>query len=253
MGALILECAVRTDVGPVRKNNEDSVFATSRLAAVADGVGGHAAGEIASRAAIDVLAALEKSWLSEPLPTALGEAVLAGNERIGFIASCRPQFEGMSTTLTAVALDEDYVVANIGDSRTYLLRDRELTQLTRDDSYLQLLIESGTVDIEQARRHPQRNVVVEALDGGPQRAPTVTTHPARVGDRLLLCSDGLSDVLDDETIRETLATEPRDRCAVLLVEMALEGGARDNVTVVVADAVATDRSSSSWHRPATAG
>jgi serine/threonine protein phosphatase PrpC len=253
VSALILECAVRTDVGPVRKNNEDSVFATSRLTAVADGVGGHAAGEVASRAVIEVLASLEKSWLSEPLPSALGEAVLAGNERIGFIASCRPQFAGMSTTLTAVALDEDYVVANIGDSRTYLLRDDELTQLTRDDSYLQMLIESGTVGIEDARRHPQRNVVTEALDGDPERAPTVTTHPAQVGDRLLLCSDGLSDVLDDAAIRETLATASRQRCAELLVEMALDGGARDNVTVVVADAVATDRPPTTWHRPAPAG
>ena len=251
MSVLILECAVRTDVGRVRKNNEDSAFATSRLAAVADGVGGHAAGEVASRAAIDVLAVLEKSWLSEPLTAALGDAVQACNERIGFIASCRPDFEGMSTTLTAVALDEEYVVANIGDSRTYLLRDGELSQLTRDDSYLQMLIESGVVDPEQARRHPQRNVVLRALDGGPDRLPTLTTHPARAGDRLLLCSDGLSDVLDAETIRETLATEPRDRCAELLVEMALDGGARDNVTAVVADAVATDGPASAW-RPGTA-
>jgi PPM family protein phosphatase len=253
VSALILECAVRTDVGRVRKNNEDSVFATSRLAAVADGVGGHAAGEVASQAVIDVLAALEKSWLSEPLSSALGEAVLAGNERVGFIAACRPEMEGMSTTLTAVALDEDYVVANVGDSRTYLLREGELTQLTRDDSYLQMLIESGAMNPEDARGHPQRNVVLEVLDGSPERMPTVTTHPARAGDRLLLCSDGLSDVLDAEVIRDTLAGHSCDRCAELLVEMALDGGARDNVTVVVADAVATDRPSSGWHRPAPAG
>lgn len=253
MSALILECAVRTDVGRVRKNNEDSVFATSRLAAVADGVGGHAAGEVASRTVIDVLAGLEKTWLSEPLPSALGAAVQDGNDRIGFIAACRPELEGMSTTLTAVALDEDYVVANIGDSRTYLLRDGELTQLTRDDSYLQMLIESGAVDVKDALRHPQRNLVLEALDGSPERMPTVTTHPARVGDRLLLCSDGLSDVLEAEAIREVLAGHPRDRCAELMVEMALDGGARDNVSVVVADAVATDSPASGWHRPAPAG
>jgi protein phosphatase len=230
----------------VRAHNEDAVFATSRLAAVADGVGGHAAGEVASHAAIDVLAHMEKCWLSEPLPAALERAVRSGNERIGFIAECRPEMSGMSTTLTAVALDEDYVIANIGDSRTYLHRDGVLMQLTRDDSYLQMLVDRGVVDAESARTHPRRNLVLEALDGDPDRSPTVITHPARAGDRLLLCSDGLSDVLDAETIRATLEVPSRDRCAELLVEQALEAGARDNVSVIVADVEATDRPPSRW-------
>jgi serine/threonine protein phosphatase PrpC len=239
---------VRTDVGRVRPHNEDAVFATSRLAAVADGVGGHASGEVASQAVIDVLAHLEKCWLSQPLPAALDDAVRDGNERIGFIAACRPEMEGMSTTLTALALHDEYVVANIGDSRTYLYRDGVLRQLTRDDSYLQMLIESGAVDAQAARRHPQRNVVLEALDGDPERRPTLMTHPAQAGDRLLLCSDGISDVLDDETLAETLGAQSRERCAELLVEMALESGTRDNVSAIVADAVAVDVPASRWYR-----
>jgi len=246
MSTLVLECAVRSDVGPVRTQNEDAVFATSRLAAVADGVGGHAAGEVASHAVIDVLAHLEKCWLSEPLPAALTRAVRSGNERIGFIAECRPETAGMSTTLTAVALHEDYVVANIGDSRTYLYRDGVLTQLTRDDSYLQVLIDRGALDAESARRHPRRNLVLEVLDGATDRSPAAMTHPARVGDRLLLCSDGLSDVLDAETIRQALDTPSRDRCAERLLALALEAGARDNVSLIVADVEATERPPSTW-------
>jgi PPM family protein phosphatase len=246
--ALALRSAARTDAGRVRDHNEDAVFATPRLVAVADGVGGHAAGEVASQAAIAVLASLEKRWLSAPLPYELAAAVRDGNERIGFIASCRPDTAGMATTLTAVALGERYVVANIGDSRTYLLRDGELEQLTRDDSYLQQLLESGHVDAAAARSHPHRNLVLEVLDGGPERAPSISTHPAQPGDRLLLCSDGVSDVLEPPAIRELLAEESSEaRAAERLLQAALDAGSRDNVSAVVADAVAVDHAPP-WRR-----
>jgi protein phosphatase len=238
---LMLQPAVRTDVGR-RANNEDAVFATRRLAAVADGVGGAAAGEVASQTIMGVLMSLEKSRLDGPIEAALAETVAHGNDRVGFVAECRPQLAGMSTTLTAVALadgDGSYAVANVGDSRTYLLRDGALTRLTRDDSLVQALIDRGALTDAQARRHPQRSVVLEALDGTPREPGAVATYPARAGDRLLLCSDGLSDVLGDEEIAALLAAE-RDvhRCAGLLVDHALAAGARDNVTVVVADVVA---------------
>src|SRR4051794_21307513 len=159
MAGLMLECSARSDVGR-RPNNEDAVFASPRLAAVADGVGGAAAGEVASRAAIDALVALDKTRLDRRLEDALADAVASGNARIGFIAACRPRTAGMSTTLTAVALGDDgYVLANVGDSRTYLLRDGVLTQLSRDDSYVQMLLDSGTLAPEEARRHPQRSLV----------------------------------------------------------------------------------------------
>jgi protein phosphatase len=245
---LTLEHAARTDVGHVRDHNEDALFASPRLVAIADGVGGHAAGEVASRAAVEELVLLDKSRLTAPLPSALAAAVAAGNDRIGFIAGCRPQTAGMSTTLTAVALDDDaegYAVANIGDSRTYLLRDGVLTRLTRDDSYVQALIDRGLIAPEDVRRHPQRSVVMEVLDGRPGRAARVETHPAREGDRLLLCSDGLSDDVDDDAIGEALAIPDRDAAADRLVELALSAGGRDNVSVIVADVVRGG--AAGWH------
>lgn len=246
--ALSLESSVRSDIGPVRANNEDAAFATPRLAAIADGVGGAAAGEVASRAAINALVALDKRRLDRPLPEALGAAVAAGNASIGFISSCRPQTAGMSTTLTAVALGDDgYAVANVGDSRAYLLREGALRQVTRDDSLVQRLLDSGALTPEEARRHPQRSLVVEALDGDPERtAPAVATLAARPGDRLLLCSDGLSDSVDDDAIAGTLRIRDRDACAEALVALALEAGARDNVSVVVADVVARRDPRAGW-------
>jgi protein phosphatase len=204
---------------------------------VADGVGGHAAGEVASRTVVGVLASLEKAWVDGPLDEALARAVSEGNERIAFVAGCRPETAGMSTTLTAVALHGDFVVANIGDSRAYLLRDGALRQLTRDDSLLQELLDAGLVDPDAARSHPRRNVVTAALDGAPGREPAVSRVPALPGDRLLLCSDGLSDVLDAARIAQLLAEPDASGAAEALVRAALDAGARDNVTVVVADAV----------------
>jgi PPM family protein phosphatase len=242
MTALALEFAVRTDVGPVRANNEDAAYASPRLVAVADGVGGAAAGEVASRAAIDALKALDGRRLDRPLPEALRAAIDDGNARIGFIASCRPRTSGMSTTLTAVALGDDgYAVANVGDSRSYLLRDGALRQITRDDSLVQRLVDTGAVTPEEARHHPQRSLVVETLDGDPARtAPAVATLAARRGDRLLLCSDGLTDYADEDAIAAALRLPDRAAAAERLVALALDAGARDNVSVVVADVVAHD-------------
>jgi protein phosphatase len=232
---LTLECAARTDVGR-RANNEDAVFASPRLAAVADGVGGAAAGEVASRTLINALVHVDKCKLDRVLEDALAAGIAWGNETIGFIAACRPAMAGMSTTVTAVALgDEGCVVANLGDSRTYLLRDGALTQLTHDDSWVQLMIDSGELTPDEARGHPQRSLVLAALDGEPDRDPVLTTFDARPGDRLLLCSDGLSDVVDDATIAVTLAIASRAGCAGRLIELALAAGGRDNVSAVVAD------------------
>jgi PPM family protein phosphatase len=244
---LSLACAARSDVGRVRANNEDAVFASPRLAAVADGVGGAAAGEVASRAVINALVALDKRRLDGRLDDALAEAVAWGNDCIGFIARCRPTMTGMSTTLTAVALGDDgYVVANVGDSRTYLLRDGALTRLTRDDSFVQLMVDSGELTLAEALAHPQRALVLEALDGHPARKPTLTRVEARLGDRLLLCSDGLSDLVDEAAIAAALREPELARCAERLVELALAAGGRDNVSAVVADVVARRDPAAGW-------
>ena len=246
MPGLMLDAAVRSDIGLVRSNNEDAVFASPRLIAVADGVGGAVAGEVASSTVIHALGAMEKAWLDEPLPAALRTAAVRGNATLAFLAECRPELRGMGTTLTAVAIDEGYTVANVGDSRAYLFRDGELTRLTRDDSLVQALIEAGELDPADAQRHPQRSVVLAALDGRPECDPTLTSHDARPGDRLLVCSDGLTDLVDDDALRTALAEPSRERCAERLVELALAAGGRDNVSVVVADAVPAIGTAARW-------
>lgn len=241
------ECALKSEAGR-RPNNEDSVLASSRLAAVADGVGGAAAGEVASHWIVQALNQLDKSRLASSLDAAVADAIAWGNQTIGFIAECRPKTAGMSTTLTAVALDNDgtYVVANIGDSRTYLLRDGVLTQLTRDDSFVQELIDRGHLTPDQARTHPSRSLVLQALDGDPDRRPAIERVAARVDDRLLLCSDGLSDAVDDALLAAVLSDErDREACAQRLVDLALARGARDNVSVIVAD-VALRAGATGW-------
>jgi PPM family protein phosphatase len=245
--SLSLVSEVRTDAGP-RPINEDTAFASSRLAAIADGVGGAAAGEVASRAVIDALIALDKCYVDAPLETALVDAVANGNERIAFIASCRPETAGMGTTLTAVALNDDgaYVVANVGDSRTYLLRDGLLELLTRDESYVQTLVESGKLSLEEARRTPLRSAVLRALDGGAARAPRLSGLPGRSGDRLLLCSDGLTDFVDDEAIARILRNSALRTSADDLIAAALGSGTADNVTVVVADVVPPRGAAEGW-------
>jgi PPM family protein phosphatase len=153
----------------------------------------------------------------------------------------------MSTTVSAVALGDDRcVVANLGDSRTYLLRDGELIQLTHDDSWVQLMIDSGELTPEEARDHPRRSLVLAALDGEPDRGPSLTTFEARPGDRLLLCSDGLSDVVDDAALEATLRLASREECAARLIELALAAGGRDNISAVVADVARRDDPTAAW-------
>lgn len=252
MERLVLQPVLRTHPGLRRRHNEDSVLGTPRLVAVADGVGGAVAGEVASQAAIDVLAKLEKCWLFDPLPDELEAAIRRGNERIAFLAECRPQYSGMATTVTAVALEERYVVANIGDSRAYLLRDSDLTQLTRDDSLIQELLDAGRLDPASARRHPQRSIVLEVLDGNPARRISVQSLAARAGDRLLVCSDGLTDVVEERDIAHALCAESREGAADALMSLALDAGAPDNVSVIVADVVAAPETAWRWRRSAQA-
>jgi PPM family protein phosphatase len=241
MAALALEPVVRSDVGR-RPNNEDAAFASTRLAAVADGVGGHAAGEVASWAAIRALIQLDNCRLEQRLDDALQDAIRAGNDTIAFIAQCQPEAAGMGTTLSALALSDDgrYLLANVGDSRAYLFRDGELTLLTRDDSLVQLLIDRGELRVEDAIGHPHRSVVLAALDGSPREPPALMALEARLGDRLLLCSDGLTDVVEVGAIAAALRIASKRACAQRLVELALAAGGRDNVSVVIADVVSGD-------------
>jgi protein phosphatase len=247
MPTLTMRSALRSELGR-RPNNEDAVFATPRLVAVADGVGGAAAGEVASHIVIQEMASLEKRRLANPLADELRTAVRTANEILEFMISCRPRLAGMASTLTAVALSNEgrYVIANVGDSRAYLFRDHGLHQLTRDGSLVQALIDSGAITPEQARTHPQRSVVLDALDGAGREELELVSHEARVGDRILLCSDGLSDFVPDPLIVAALENPSRDRAADDLVEAALRAGGADNVSVVVVDVAATYEAKAGW-------
>lgn len=239
--------AATTETGR-RANNEDAVFASPRLVAVADGVGGAVAGEVASRLVITAIAGLDKRRLNRELTAELGAAITNADAMLGFLITCRPELAGMGSTLTAVALANDgrYLVANVGDSRTYLWREHNLRQLTRDQSLVQTLVDRGAITPEEARHHPHRSVVLQALDGAQRVMPTIESVSAQAGDRLLLCSDGVSDVLADADIAAALAIASRDAAARQLVRRALDAGGRDNISAVVADVVATDDPSAGW-------
>jgi protein phosphatase len=231
-----------------RENNEDAAFASPRLAAVADGVGGAAAGEIASRLAIQKMIALDQRRLAHPLERELSDSVADANAVIAFATFYDPGYAGMGTTLTAVALSNegDYLLVNIGDSRTYLLRDQQLRRLTRDDSLVQELIDQGALTESDARAHPQRSVVLEALDGVERPLPALRRIEAQVGDRLLLCSDGVTDYLSDAVVAELLKISDATAALRQLIDSALAHGSGDNITAVIADVVTSAQPTDGW-------
>jgi serine/threonine protein phosphatase PrpC len=237
---LFLRYAAKSDVGMVRSANEDSGFAGRRLLAVADGMGGHAAGELASSTAIATLAELDSEDLtSADLLTALDDAVLTSAERIGQYITADPSRAGMGTTLTALLWQAGRLaVIHVGDSRAYLLRDGELSQITHDHTYVQSLIDAGRITAQEARRHPKRNLLLRAIDGTQVPEGESSVREAQAGDRYLLCSDGLCGVVEDAQIAQVLREVADPTAAVTtLVDLALEAGAPDNVTAVVADVV----------------
>jgi PPM family protein phosphatase len=236
---LILRAAAATDLGLVRDNNEDAAFAGRHLAAVADGIGGMPAGELASEAMMGALEALEQVRDGQPPLSALRAAVEAANETINELGQADPVREGMGTTVTALLLSgTELGLLHVGDSRAYLLRDGELCRLTTDDTFVQELVDQGLLSVEEVRHHPMRSVVTKAVQGRPLE-PSLRTLAPRVGDRYLLCSDGLSDVVPEATLAEALASyADQARCAKELVTLALAAGGPDNITVIVADVAA---------------
>jgi PPM family protein phosphatase len=232
---LILHYAVRSDLGLVRTNNEDSVYAGPRLLAIADGMGGHAAGEVASKIVIGALEGLDEDRPIGDLMGALHSAVLEANRRIAEAVENSRDLEGMGTTLTALRFSGSQVgLVHVGDSRGYVMRGDQLAQITHDDTYVQHLVDSGKLTPDQAKEHPRKSVILRALLGS-EVEPDVSIREARAGDRYLLCTDGLSDVVTAETILETLRIPDAQESADRLVELALRGGGPDNVTVIVAD------------------
>jgi len=234
---LTLRAAARTDVGLRRDNNEDAMFAGHRLMAVADGMGGQVFGEVASRVAILTVSRLDDQPGSDLL-NGLRDAIGDANEQLRSMIAGDDAFDGMGTTFTALlASGGRLALAHVGDSRAYLLRDGQISQITRDHSLVQNLVDSGQITAEDAANHPSRAVITRALDGHGDVEPDLGMLEARAGDRYLICSDGLSDYVSLDTIAEALPEPDRERACERLVELALRAGGPDNVTVIVADVV----------------
>lgn len=248
---LALRYAARSHTGLLREGNEDSVYAGPRLLAVADGMGGHAAGEVASAVAIAALAPLDQDVPGPDLLAALQSSGMSANQHLRDMVSADNALHGMGTTLVAVLFAGNRLgLLHVGDSRAYLLRDGELTQITHDHTLVQVLVDEGRITEEDATTHPQRSVVTRILDGRPEVEFDLSVREARLGDRYLICSDGLTGPVGRlETLQEALEIADPQESVDRLVQLALKGGGPDNVTVVVADVVDTGATS----RPVVAG
>ena len=242
---LALRYAVRSDVGLLREGNEDSAFAGPHLLAVADGMGGHAAGEVASAATITTIAPLDDARNIGPdLVSALADAVAMANLRLQELIISDPAIEGMGTTLTALLWADGYAaLCHIGDSRAYRLRNGQFLQITHDHTLVQSLVDEGKITEDDVATHPHRSLLLRALDGRTIAEPDLTQLETLPGDRYLLCSDGLSGVVTEHTLHQTLGSiRDPDKAALQLVELAIRGGGPDNITCIVADVMDTQAS-----------
>ncbi len=245
-----LEAYVRTDTGPVRENNEDNflVDEDGGLFVVADGMGGHAAGEVASRVAVDTIRELleeapspEETRLdrnvqdpADELRERLRYAMNQASYRIRKEAQANPQYSGMGTTLCVLLVEADQAhLAHVGDSRVYLIRDGQILRLTRDHTVVQQEIDAGRLTPEMARQVPHRNYLTQSVGYHGPVEPDTSTRPLQPGDVFLLCSDGLTDPLDDQAIAAICDRTDLADLAETLVSEALKAGGEDNVTVVV--------------------
>ncbi|MFC5719712.1 PP2C family protein-serine/threonine phosphatase [Streptomyces gamaensis] len=235
--SLSLRFAAGSHKGMIREGNEDSGYAGPRLLAIADGMGGQAAGEVASSEVISTLVTLDDDVPGSDILTSLGSAVQRANDQLRVMVEEDPQLEGMGTTLTALLWTGRRLgLVHVGDSRAYLLRDGVLTQITQDHTWVQRLVDEGRITEEEATTHPQRSLLMRALGSGDHVEPDLSIREVRAGDRYLICSDGLSSVVSHQTMEETLASYQGPHETVQeLIQLALRGGGPDNITCIVAD------------------
>src|SRR5689334_20682501 len=238
---LTLRYAVRTDPGLVRETNQDSVYAGPRLLAVADGMGGMAAGDLASSVVITRLSEVDQDVPNAAMIDVLDRTVAAANEELREGVDANPGLRGMGTTLTALLISGRAIaMVHIGDSRAYLLREGQLRQVTKDHTYVQMLVDEGAITAEEASHHPHRSLVTQVLQGKPIE-PNYSVREAVPGDRYLLCSDGLSNVVSMATMGDVLRDyRDQEECSERLIDLALRAGGPDNITVIVADICEVD-------------
>lgn len=248
-----LRAAAHSDIGPHRTMNQDAAFTAAWGAGVADGVGGGPAGDLASAALVHAIAASRPDRVeAEQLET----IVRLANWDLGAHIKRDPSLHGMATTFTGLFFSShgELLLAHTGDSRAYRLRDGVLAQVSRDDSLVQALVDNGIVSLADAVSHPRRNIITASLSGADKDVATVSSHEPIVGDRWLLCSDGLTDYVPDDEIRLRLRAHAEPMAAAeACVALALEAGTRDNVTAVVCDVVPADELSDGRARAAFYG
>jgi serine/threonine protein phosphatase PrpC len=241
MSAHFFETSARSAIGLVRQGNEDSGFVSPQLIAVADGMGGHAAGEVASRIAVEVLKSLTPALISSEIDEDSVEDLLMHSlhsidAEISLVTDEEIEKRGMGTTLTALLIRDRYIsLLHVGDSRCYRLRGNTLEQLSNDHTVIQELLDQGAISEAEAADHPQRSMLTQALRGDGDVTPVLQMYEIKKGDRYLLCSDGLSGVLTEKEIKIGLKKSDKDDAVKFLVDATYVNGAPDNVTVLIAD------------------
>ena len=250
MSAHFFETSARSAIGLVRQGNEDSGFVSAQLIAVADGMGGHAAGEVASRIAVQVLQKLEPTLSSDGVDEDSVEDLLMHSlhsidVEIAAVADQEIEKRGMGTTLTALFIRDNHIaLLHVGDSRCYRLRGNALEQLSNDHTVIQELLDQGAISEAEAAEHPQRSMLTQALRGDGDVTPVLQMYEVKKGDRYLLCSDGLSGVLTDKEIKGGLRKSNKDEAIKFLNDATYINGAPDNVTILIADISDTSTTSS---------
>ncbi len=241
MSAHFFETSARSAIGLVRQGNEDSAFISAQLIAVADGMGGHAAGEVASRIAVKVLQKLAPTLTAEDIDEDSVEDLLMHSlhsidAEIAAVADEEIEKRGMGTTLTALLIRDNHIaLLHVGDSRCYRLRGNTLEQLSNDHTVIQELLDQGAITPAEAVEHPQRSMLTQALRGDGDVTPVLQMYEVKKGDRYLLCSDGLSGVLTDKEIKVGLKKSDKDEAVKFLNDATYINGAPDNVTILIAD------------------
>ena len=236
-----LDRRAHSETGPLRKNNQDSGFSSPNLLVVADGMGGAAAGDLASTVAISLVERVDERHTGEDMLSVLAGAVSRANDKLADLVAADHALDGMGTTVTGAMFSGTQLgFVHIGDSRAYVLRDGELDRITTDHSWVMSLVAEGKITEAEAETHPHRNLLLKVLNGQPTHQPDTFLFDVRAGDRLLLCSDGLCGFASDATIATHLAKPDLDEAMDGLVKAAYAGGGADNITIVLADVVEQD-------------
>src|SRR5215204_4613202 len=235
---LQLKYVTHSEIGLIRKNNQDSGYASPHLLVVADGMGGAAAGDLASAVAIDTIRKVESPTTGDDMLQRLALAIDQANDKIAELVESDLSLEGMGTTVTGGMFDGTRLgLAHIGDSRAYLYRHGYLERLTHDHTWVQSLVVDGKISETEAAMHPHRSLLLKVLNGQPTNDPDLVMVPVVPGDRLMFCSDGVCGLIDDDVIEAALQLPDLNDAAERLVVEALHAGGVDNITVIVADVV----------------